>query len=198
MNLGFEILAVKKGYIPEVEKPSINLSIAKDLINKKVTIFEKIVAVKTKCNDSVNLQWKISNDTIHYNNLVLKKATTQFRGRNYIAWYCEELPYTDGPYKFSGLPGLIVKIHDDRDFISFDMINLKTFDKTQVFDEGYDKYKETTYEEFHKAKEELRLNPIPVLEMSGVTLQEEHKRMVRKNTANKIKVWNNHIELTTE
>jgi GLPGLI family protein len=41
-----------------------------------------------------------------------QKATTEFGGRKWTAWFCEEIPLSDGPYKFKGLPGLIVKISD--------------------------------------------------------------------------------------
>ncbi len=34
-------------------------------------------------------------------------------GRNYSAWYTFELPLPFGPYKFGGLPGMIVQIQDD-------------------------------------------------------------------------------------
>jgi len=40
------------------------------------------------------------------------KATTRFRGRDYIAWYTEEIPFPYGPFKFGGLPGLIACIYD--------------------------------------------------------------------------------------
>ncbi|WP_297063293.1 GLPGLI family protein, partial [uncultured Duncaniella sp.] len=36
------------------------------------------------------------------------------RGRNWTAWYTEEIPITDGPWKFGGLPGLILKVEDDK------------------------------------------------------------------------------------
>ena len=46
------------------------------------------------------------------------KATTRFRGRDYVAWYTEEIPLSYGPYKFRGLPGLITCIYDkDRDHV---------------------------------------------------------------------------------
>lgn len=40
------------------------------------------------------------------------KATTNFRGRDWTAWYTEEIPIDAGPYKFSGLPGLILEVED--------------------------------------------------------------------------------------
>ena len=41
-----------------------------------------------------------------------QKATTSYGGRDWIAWFTAEIPFQDGPYKFYGLPGLIVKMED--------------------------------------------------------------------------------------
>lgn len=43
----------------------------------------------------------------------VKQAIGLFAGRKYVAFYAEELPVSDGPYKFTGLPGLIVEIEDE-------------------------------------------------------------------------------------
>lgn len=42
----------------------------------------------------------------------VNKAKVRYRGRNYIAWYTTDIPIVEGPYVFSGLPGLILEIHD--------------------------------------------------------------------------------------
>ena len=39
-----------------------------------------------------------------------QKAETFIFGRKWTAWFSPEIPIQDGPYKFRGLPGLIVKI----------------------------------------------------------------------------------------
>lgn len=39
-----------------------------------------------------------------------KKAKTNFRGRNYEALYTTEIAINNGPWKFGGLPGMILKI----------------------------------------------------------------------------------------
>lgn len=61
--------------------------------------------------------WETINETKKIGKFNCKKAVVFFRGRNYIAWYSQEIPVSFGPWKFSGLPGLIVEIYDqDRKF----------------------------------------------------------------------------------
>ncbi|WP_412850346.1 GLPGLI family protein [Chryseobacterium sp. PMSZPI] len=41
------------------------------------------------------------------------KATTNFRGSELTAYFTKELPYSAGPFKFFGLPGLILDIREE-------------------------------------------------------------------------------------
>ena len=40
------------------------------------------------------------------------KATINFRGIDYIAWYTKEIPVPYGPWKMRGLNGLILECYD--------------------------------------------------------------------------------------
>lgn len=68
---------------------------------------------KLQVDDQIKINWKIeeSRDSIILG-YSCQKATCRFAGRDYIAWYTMEIPVSDGPYKFQGLPGLIVRIAD--------------------------------------------------------------------------------------
>lgn len=44
----------------------------------------------------------------------VRRAECSFRGRDYVAWFAPELPLSDGPWKFCGLPGLILEVYDTR------------------------------------------------------------------------------------
>lgn len=71
-------------------------------------------------SDSVpSLEWNFSDETtgsiLGYE---CRKATTEFAGRSYTAWFTTEIPLPFGPYKFGGLPGLILKLEDaEKQFI---------------------------------------------------------------------------------
>lgn len=65
------------------------------------------------------INWQISTDTINLSGIRCQKATAYFRGRHWIAWYSEELPFQSGPWKLNGLPGLILEAYDDRMEVQF-------------------------------------------------------------------------------
>ena len=60
----------------------------------------------------INLKWNILADFTSILGYDVQKATTEFGGRKWIAWFAKEIPIQSGPYKFFGLPGLILKIED--------------------------------------------------------------------------------------
>ena len=59
------------------------------------------------------INWKVTKESKKILGYTTYKATTTFRGRNYIAWFAPELPYNYGPWKLGGLPGLILKVEND-------------------------------------------------------------------------------------
>lgn len=63
--------------------------------------------------DIPKMDWKIDyTETKKIANYNCYKATLSFRGRDYIAWYTTKLPFSFGPWKFNGLPGIILEIFD--------------------------------------------------------------------------------------
>ncbi len=64
--------------------------------------------------DTVNINWKITNQKSIIQGLKCVLATAKFRGRNYKAWFTTSIPLPIGPWKFGGLPGLIVELRDDK------------------------------------------------------------------------------------
>jgi GLPGLI family protein len=65
------------------------------------------------------INWRITGDTTTLGGLHCQKATTHFRGRDYTAWFCPDLPLHIGPWKLNGLPGVIVEAHDGKSEVRF-------------------------------------------------------------------------------
>ena len=93
-------------------------------------------------NDTItSLNWKLIDDERTILGATCSKATTTFRGREYEVWYNKDIPVSNGPWKFDGLPGLIylmqeksigligyeatrVKFKKDKTFIVLSFLNL--------------------------------------------------------------------------
>ena len=74
--------------------------------------------------------WQITQDTASIGGIPCQKAETIFGGRKWNAWFAQEIPISDGPYKFCGLPGLILKITDSRNFWNFSIASISNIDTT--------------------------------------------------------------------
>lgn len=69
----------------------------------------------TVIDNWVTMEWKIdSTSTKVVAGYTTTKATTQFRGTNYTAWFSEDIPLPYGPLKLFGLSGVILELitHD--------------------------------------------------------------------------------------
>ena len=78
------------------------------------------------------MTWKLSSETKNVGNYKLQKATTNFGGRNWTAWFNSEVNLNEGPYKFRGLPGLVFEISDDKNNFKFSLI--KSYQLKETYD----------------------------------------------------------------
>lgn len=72
--------------------------------------------------------WQIHADTATLSGLKSFRAECKYGGREWTAWFSPEVPVSEGPSKFGGLPGLIVKLESadgDYQFILQSLERLK-------------------------------------------------------------------------
>lgn len=108
---------VMKDLSKTIRQPKISARVYKTYPSMKVQYVDKVANGFTPSNigysEDLKFNWNISNEKQKIGAYNAQKATTEFGGRKWTAWFSTDLPFQDGPYKFSGLPGLIVKIEDD-------------------------------------------------------------------------------------
>ena len=99
-----------------LKTPKFSARIHKFYPSMKVEYVDKVANGMTPVNiaytEDLKFNWKISDEKQKIGEYNTQKATTEYGGRTWTAWFSADLPFQDGPYKFSGLPGLIVKIED--------------------------------------------------------------------------------------
>lgn len=101
----------------------------KDYGTNTITEYARMpFGVKTnrQCLEAIPTQsWTIRNEKLTINGYVCQKATCRFRGRSYTAWFTQDIPISNGPWKFGGLPGLILKVYDNKRLYTFECVKIE-------------------------------------------------------------------------
>jgi len=111
-----------------------------------------------------------------------KKATTTFNKRQYVAWYTKEIPISDGPYRFKGLPGLAMEVEDVNGYDTFKAVGIE---KKQIEIAQLQNGIPVSRDEYLKKREEFKSNPYPSKIMD---------KGRRNQLADAIKKFNNSLE----
>lgn len=106
-------------------RSAISYSVEKDILHAKLIYKDRIGRDAYSYTEDASLTWKIMPETAKIGNYKTQKAEAAYGGRTWTAWFTTDLPFNDGPYKFSGLPGLIVKVEDAAGDYSFDLVETK-------------------------------------------------------------------------
>ena len=66
-----------------------------------------------------------------------------YRGKRYNAWYASDISYSEGPWKFYGLPGLILHVKSEDVSFEWEAINIAHNESDNICSyEGYKNFKE--------------------------------------------------------
>ena len=95
---------------PQFREPA---TVYKNYPKGKMTVMDRIDKTEYNYTDDLNAQeWQLQTDTMTIMGYLCYKAVCQWRGRDYEAWFTPDIPVSEGPMKFGGLPGLIMKVSD--------------------------------------------------------------------------------------
>jgi len=87
--------------------------------------------------ESMTLDWKLQERKDTVRGISCSLATARYGGRIYTAWYAPSLPIPDGPYVFSGLPGLIIKVEDRKGWYTFTLKKMSLQPQKRMWNEPY-------------------------------------------------------------
>lgn len=183
--------------------------------SKKLTYTTELIGIQPyKVIRNSDFKWKLLSEKRIIQGYECQKATLNYAGRQWEAWFTTEIPISEGPYLFNALPGLIVKMSDTKNQHSFLLVgNYKSDNnKSNIFDKPYYLSAKVSEALFNKKWNIFKKNPIggtdqfmimnPGL-LSGVSFDEdgnkldfrEMKRKEQKFTEKMIRENNNPLDL---
>ena len=181
----------------------------KNLVNKEVFFYTPNYAGDPvlKIKDDRPFIWHITNEKSEILSYPVQKATTEFGGRKWTAWFSTSFPFSDGPYKFYGLPGLILKISDSMNGHNYELIGIekvKLDSYKMLSDLSYKNSKQISLTDYKKMVVENRKDPMKKIRteiFQGRILfgsMKERDEYIKRSERN-LKIWkennNNPIEL---
>ena len=119
MNVDTKIMSQRKG--------SMRYKIFKSYPEFKISTKTRMGMDAYKVAEDRKMAWNILKEKQKIGEFNTQKASTEFAGRKWIAWFSTELPFQDGPYKFYGLPGLIVKLEDGEKTHQFELVGVSKY-----------------------------------------------------------------------
>ena len=93
-----------------------------DVERSEVVAVEPIYPYRYETHEPMaKIDWTLTDDTLTISGLLCHRATGKLYGKQWTAWYTEEMPSSAGPWKLRGLPGLIVKAEDSEAIHCFEL-----------------------------------------------------------------------------
>lgn len=92
---------------------------------RQVLVNDVMGSVHYAYSEPAPLAWTVGTATSTIAGYACQQATATWGGRTWRAWFTREVPVADGPYKFYGLPGLIVQVADTRQHYGYELVALR-------------------------------------------------------------------------
>ena len=165
----------------------------------EAVVFQNYPAGEMTCTDKISrdnmlyteplpeIEWTLRDGTREVIGYDCRRATCRFRGRDYEAWYTEELPLATGPWKFHGLPGLILKASDSRQHYTFVCTGIEKAGKEEAILFIGSEYEPISRKDLLRIHERFAADPIGYLKETSPGMQiivkgEDGQPMHPKNT----------------
>lgn len=153
--------AMTSGKMEDIPRPDGTMYVTKSLPDGKVWNYELVGMNRLYSEDDIpQIDWEISDSTKNVLGYDCNLATGELYGRKWNAWFTSEIPVANGPWKLSGLPGLILEAETADGLYYFIATGLQQ--TTQPIGPVYlaDKYEKVSRKELLKSKRRFIDNPL--------------------------------------
>lgn len=110
------------------------------------------------------IKWQVSTVAKTIGDFKCQQATGTYAGRTYTVWFAPDLPFRNGPWKLSGLPGLILEARDAAGDVSFVFTGFAKADSGQVTTYPKRKLITTSQKALDRVREAFDENPVATMQ----------------------------------
>ena len=155
------------------KKGSTSTYILKSLKDKNMWVYDRISPDTYYYEENTpDFHWKLEDGTRTVCGHTCQKATCSFHGRDWTAWYAMDIPQSQGPWKFSGLPGLIMLVEDSKREHIFKIVSIRKGSKDCMISRMEAEWDfRTNREWFVKTQKRMMEDPLGYIQSTGVILQ---------------------------
>ena len=123
----------------------------------ETSFLDKLASNNYLCIEKVEIpDWKIIPDSSSYIiGYKCQLAKASFKGRIWYAWYTEDIPLSEGPWKLYGLPGLVLRAYDQSKQYIFDAIGMASLNGSTHITFAQKKREKITQKELREAKDKF-------------------------------------------
>lgn len=196
-------VAERGGRVSIILNHKIDFVVVKNHKTQEMSFQDMLGMLRLSTIEPREMKWNILSETKKVDAYILRKATTEFAGRKWTAWFSEDIKINDGPYKFKGLPGLIFNVEDSAKDYIFELINIQKIEKPMKL-EFLDKLKlnakSVDYERYKKIKARYQESPEAFFQQipGFLELPADELNKIISTFVEKDKKQNNKIELTIQ
>ncbi|WP_430810255.1 MULTISPECIES: GLPGLI family protein [unclassified Carboxylicivirga] len=114
-----------------------------------------------------------------------KTAFAEFRGREYKAYYTTDLPFTAAPWKFHGLPGVILKVASVDDVLLYQAKSLEIYETEKALYNPFEHNEAGSYNAFCKDYKAYRKE---VIKIRNKRAKQQNRPAPKNNKAPRVEV----------
>lgn len=124
-----------------------------------LTVTASIVGSKCYTESRPVQNWTETGRSKTIFDLNCKEAVCSYRGRDYVAYYCPDIPLSYGPDVFGGLPGLIMELHDGKQEYAWNLVGFEPCNYGHEITINMKDVQKLSREEFRAADLHYKQNP---------------------------------------
>lgn len=137
--------------------------------------------------------WELGSLTDSIQGHAIQQAFTTYGGRQWVAWFAPALPFNAGPYKFGGLPGLILKLHDSQMHYVFSLDRITAFETPGYIEVSDRRRISTSRQNFWQAWQRFQEDAVNITREFLIDPAPGTEQTIERNMRRR----NNPIELST-